>query len=120
MGKRLSRCKLLTRHPGRGIFGLDGPSGSGKTTLLNIIAGIDRATSGEVSIDGTNIAGMSERDLTHWRNQHIGFVFQSFNLIPVLTAFENVELPLLLTNLSKSRRRNRSRRRCAWSDFRTG
>ncbi len=99
----LQRCSLDI-HTGE-FLALMGPSGSGKTTLLNIIAGIDRATSGDVLIDGINIAGMSERDLTHWRNQHIGFVFQSFNLIPVLTALENVELPLLLTNLSKSRRR---------------
>jgi putative ABC transport system ATP-binding protein len=90
----------------RGEFlALMGPSGSGKTTLLNIIAGIDRASEGEVSIGGINIAGMTERQLTGWRNQHIGFVFQSFNLIPVLTAFENVELPLLLTSLTKERRR---------------
>jgi putative ABC transport system ATP-binding protein len=87
------------------FLALMGPSGSGKTTLLNIIAGIDRATSGEVHIDGTSITGMSDRELTRWRNQHIGFVFQSFNLIPVLTAFENVELPLLLTNLTKQRRK---------------
>ncbi len=91
---------------GHGEFlALMGPSGSGKTTLLNIIAGIDRATAGEVTIDGIDIARMSERQLTQWRNQHIGFVFQSFNLIPVLTAFENVELPLLLTNLTKERRK---------------
>jgi putative ABC transport system ATP-binding protein len=85
---------------------LMGPSGSGKTTLLNIIAGIDRPSSGEVLIGGTDISRMSERELTHWRNHHIGFVFQTFNLIPVLTAFENVELPLLLTRLSKSERRD--------------
>jgi putative ABC transport system ATP-binding protein len=90
----------------RGEFlALMGPSGSGKTTLLNIMAGIDHATSGEVTVDGIRISGMSDRELTHWRNQHIGFVFQSFNLIPVLTAFENVELPLLLTGLSKRRRK---------------
>lgn len=88
------------------FLALMGPSGSGKTTLLNIVAGIDRPSSGEVLIDGTDISRMSERELTHWRNQHIGFVFQTFNLIPVLTAFENVELPLLLTRLSKSERRD--------------
>jgi len=88
------------------FLALMGPSGSGKSTLLNIIAGIDQPTSGEVVIDGTDISGMSERQLNHWRNQHIGFVFQQFNLIPVLTAFENVELPLLLTSLSKSERRD--------------
>ena len=86
------------------FLALMGPSGSGKSTLLNIIAGIDRPTTGDVEIDGIRIASMSDRDLAHWRNNHIGFVFQSFNLIPVLTAFENVELPLLLTRLSKSER----------------
>jgi putative ABC transport system ATP-binding protein len=100
----LEKCSLDI-HGGE-FLALMGPSGSGKTTLLNIIAGIDRASSGEVAIDGTDIAGMSERELTHWRNQHIGFIFQSFNLIPVLSAFENVELPLLLTNLSKDRRKD--------------
>jgi putative ABC transport system ATP-binding protein len=88
-----------------GFLCLMGPSGSGKSTLLNLIAGIDRPTSGEVIIDGKNISSMSESQLATWRNHTIGFVFQSFNLIPVLTAFENVELPLLLTKLSKSQRR---------------
>ena len=86
------------------FLALMGPSGSGKTTLLNIIAGIDRPTGGVVAIEDTDISGLTERELTHWRNQHIGFVFQSFNLIPVLTAFENVELPLLLTKLTKAER----------------
>src|SRR5262245_29631706 len=84
---------------------LMGPSGSGKSTLLNLIAGIDRPSSGEVVVDDQNITGMSEGQLAVWRNQSIGFIFQTFNLIPVLTAFENVELPLLLTKLSKSERR---------------
>lgn len=84
---------------------LMGPSGSGKTTLLNIIAGIDRPTNGEVIIDGTNIGVLSETELAKWRSRHIGFIFQFYNLIPVLTAFENVELPLMLTPLSKSERR---------------
>ncbi|MFN5095316.1 MAG: ABC transporter ATP-binding protein [Ignavibacteria bacterium] len=84
---------------------LMGPSGSGKTTLLNIIAGIDRPTNGEVMIDGTNIGVLSETELAKWRSRHIGFIFQFYNLIPVLTAFENVELPLMLTPLSKSERR---------------
>jgi putative ABC transport system ATP-binding protein len=88
------------------FLALMGPSGSGKTTLLNIIAGIDRATSGEVVIAGLETSRMTERELTHWRNQNIGFVFQSFNLIPVLTAFENVELPLLLTSLTRAERKD--------------
>ena len=84
---------------------LMGPSGSGKTTLLNIIAGIDRATSGQVAIDGTDIAELDEDELAEWRNHQIGFIFQTLNLIPVLTAVENVELPLLLTGLSRAERR---------------
>ncbi|OGB91988.1 MAG: ABC transporter ATP-binding protein [candidate division NC10 bacterium RIFCSPLOWO2_12_FULL_66_18] len=84
---------------------LMGPSGSGKTTLLNIIAGIDRATSGQVAIDGTDIAELTEDELAEWRNHQIGFIFQTLNLIPVLTAVENVELPLLLTGLSRAERR---------------
>ena len=88
-----------------GFLCLMGPSGSGKSTLLNLIAGIDRPTSGDVIVDGKNISSMSESQLATWRNHTIGFIFQSFNLIPVLTAFENVELPLLLTKLSKGKRR---------------
>ena len=84
---------------------LMGPSGSGKSTLLHILAGIDTATSGEVLVQGVNVAGLDESQLAEWRNQNVGFVFQSFNLIPVLTAFENVELPLLLTALDRSERR---------------
>lgn len=87
------------------FFCLMGPSGSGKSTLLNLIAGIDRPTSGSVTVLGADVAHMSENDLAAWRNRHMGFVFQQFNLIPVLTAFENVELPLLLTKLSKAQRR---------------
>ncbi len=91
----------------RGEFlALMGPSGSGKSTLLNIIAGIDRPTRGRVIVEGTDISSMTDRQLTQWRNRHIGFVFQQFNLIPVLTAFENVELPLLLTSLTKAERRD--------------
>src|SRR3954454_23501204 len=82
-----------------------GPSGSGKSTLLNLIARIDRPTSGTVTVLGADVAHMSEDELATWRNHHLGFVFQQFNLIPVLTAFENVELPLLLTKLNKSQRR---------------
>jgi putative ABC transport system ATP-binding protein len=83
-----------------------GPSGSGKTTLLNLIAGIDRPNSGKVLIDGKNIAELNEQQLSKWRARHVGFIFQLYNLIPVLSAFENVELPLLLTNLSKKKRRD--------------
>ena len=83
---------------------LMGPSGSGKTTLLNIIAGIDRPTAGELHVLGEDIALLAEDRLAAWRNVHVGFVFQSFNLIPVLTAYENVELPLLLTKLSTKER----------------
>ena len=82
-----------------------GPSGSGKTTLLNLIAGIDRPDKGAVSVAGTDVTKLSESDLARWRARHIGFVFQFYNLIPVLTAYENVELPLLLTPLSKADRR---------------
>lgn len=84
---------------------LMGPSGSGKTTLLNIIAGIDRPTGGELRVLGENIVELTEDQLAGWRNAHVGFVFQTFNLIPVLTAYENVELPLLLTHLSGQERR---------------
>ena len=87
------------------FLGLMGPSGSGKTTLLNLIAGIDRADSGSVTVAGTDVSQLSESQLAKWRSTHIGFVFQFYNLIPVLTAFENVELPLLLTSLSKAQRR---------------
>ena len=83
-----------------------GPSGSGKSTLLHIIAGVDCPTSGDCIVQEHNIATLNQSELADWRNQNVGFVFQTFNLIPVLTAFENVELPLLLTNLgSKERRR---------------
>ena len=90
----------------RGEFiALMGPSGSGKSTLLHLIAGIDRPTSGSLQVQGIDIAGLNESQLAEWRNQNVGFVFQSFNLIPVLTAFENVELPLLLTSLGSRERR---------------
>ena len=84
---------------------LMGPSGSGKTTLLNIIAGIDRPTAGQLRVLGEDVATLSEDALATWRNVHVGFVFQTFNLIPVLTAYENVELPLLLTKLSSAERK---------------
>jgi putative ABC transport system ATP-binding protein len=88
------------------FLGLMGPSGSGKSTLLNLLAGIDRPTSGTIQIGDTEISNLSERSLATWRARHIGFIFQLYNLIPVLTAFENVELPLLLTHLSKKQRRD--------------
>ena len=87
---------------------LMGPSGSGKTTLLNLIAGIDRPTSGQVVVAGTDVAQLSESDLAKWRSQSVGFIFQFYNMIPVLSATENVELPLLLTRLSKKERRERA------------
>jgi putative ABC transport system ATP-binding protein len=87
------------------FIALMGPSGSGKTTLLNLLSGIDRPTSGSIIVAGTDIAALSESALAKWRSSNIGFVFQFYNLIPVLTAFENVELPLLLTNLSKAERK---------------
>jgi len=90
----------------RGDFvALMGPSGSGKSTLLHLIAGIDRPTAGSITVLGENPARLSEKALARWRNAHIGFVFQAFNLIPVLTAVENVELPLKLTRLSRKERR---------------
>jgi len=89
----------------REFLALMGPSGSGKSTLLHIIAGIDRPTSGECHVQGIDVAQLNESQLADWRNQNVGFVFQTFNLIPVLTAFENVELPLLLTKLNRSARR---------------
>ena len=87
---------------------LMGPSGSGKTTLLNLIAGIDQPTSGGVFVGGKNIAILSEGELAKWRSRSVGFIFQFYNLIPVLSAVENVELPLLLTHLSKKERRERA------------
>jgi len=89
----------------RGEFvALMGPSGSGKSTLLHLIAAMDRPSGGEILVLGQDLRALSERSIAHWRNAHIGFVFQSFNLIPVLTAIENVELPLKLTNLKKKER----------------
>jgi putative ABC transport system ATP-binding protein len=82
-----------------------GPSGSGKTTLLNLLGGLDLPSAGSVTVAGDEITRMSARQLTAWRARHVGFVFQVYNLIPVLTAFQNVELPLLLTRLSKVERR---------------
>jgi putative ABC transport system ATP-binding protein len=82
-----------------------GPSGSGKTTLLNLLGGLDTPTDGTVTVDGDVITSLSGRKLTSWRARHVGFIFQMYNLIPVLTAYQNVELPLLLTELSKAQRR---------------
>lgn len=89
----------------RGDFvALMGPSGSGKSTLLHLIAAMDKPTGGEIQVLGANLRQLSDKQIAHWRNEHIGFVFQSFNLIPVLTALENVELPLKLTKLNKKER----------------
>jgi putative ABC transport system ATP-binding protein len=82
-----------------------GPSGSGKTTLLNLLGGLDVPSAGSITVDGDEITHMSSNKLTHWRARHVGFIFQMYNLIPVLTAFQNVELPLILTKLSKAERR---------------
>jgi putative ABC transport system ATP-binding protein len=96
---------ITMKVPAGRFVGIMGPSGSGKTTALNLIAGIDRPTAGQVRVGGTEISGMKEKQLASWRARHIGLVFQFYNLIPVLTAFENIELPLLLTPLKKAERR---------------
>jgi putative ABC transport system ATP-binding protein len=83
---------------------LMGPSGSGKSTLLHLIAAMDKATGGEIQVLGEDLRRLTDRQIAHWRNEHVGFIFQQFNLIPVLTALENVELPLKLTNLKKVER----------------
>lgn len=96
----------ITLEIERGEFlALMGPSGSGKSTLLNLIAGIDSVDAGSITIDGIDIVGLDESELADWRAAHVGFIFQFYNLIPVLSAFENVELPLLLTTLSRKERR---------------
>src|SRR3954463_4466139 len=113
----LIECRQLTREYRRGesivrpleqldldvergtFLALMGPSGSGKTTLLNLIAGIDRPTAGSLSINGSDIARLSRSKLAAWRSQYVGYIFQLYNLVPVLTAYENVELPLLLHDL---------------------
>src|SRR6266403_4838584 len=96
---------VTVQIPAGRFVAIMGPSGSGKTTMLNLVAGIDHATTGRVAVGGEEITGMKERDLAGWRARHSGLVFQFYNLIPVLTAFENVELPLLLTRLSKAERK---------------
>ena len=121
----LIECKQLTKHYIRGseqitplqqldlsidrgrFVALMGPSGSGKTTLLNLLAGIDRPSEGELIIDGNQIHTLSKGKLAQWRSMHIGYIFQLYNLIPVLTAYENVELPLLLHPISRKERHNR-------------
>jgi putative ABC transport system ATP-binding protein len=92
------------------FIALMGPSGSGKSTLLHLLAAMDRPTSGKISVFGQELQGLSDAEIARWRNTHIGFVFQSFNLIPVLTALENVELPLKLTRLNKKQRREQAQR----------
>ena len=96
---------IALRVPKGEYLALMGPSGSGKTTLLNLIAGIDQPTRGRILVDGVDISTISQTELAKWRSQTIGFIFQLYNLIPVLTAFENVELPLLLTKLGRADRR---------------
>jgi len=100
--------RLNLEVPQGEFLALMGPSGSGKTTLLNLIAGIDRATSGTVRVAGTDLTPLSEGELAKWRSRNVGFIFQFYNLIPVLNALENVELPLLLSHLSKKERRERA------------
>jgi len=94
--------------PDARFYALMGPSGSGKTTLLNLVGGLDHADAGEVIVDGTSLSDFADSELPAWRARTVGFVFQGFNLIPVLTAVENVELPLLLAPLSKKERRERA------------
>ena len=108
-GQNVSVLNSISLDVARGDFvALMGPSGSGKTTLLNIIGGLDSPTSGSVIVDGTNIAELSDQGLAAWRSSNIGFVFQQYNLIPVLTALENVEIPLLLFRMKKAERRRRA------------
>jgi putative ABC transport system ATP-binding protein len=98
--------KDVTLQVKKGDFAaLMGPSGSGKSTLLHLIAAMDRPSSGDIRVLGHDLRDMSDREIAHWRNENVGFIFQQFNLIPVLTALENVELPLKLTNLKKAERR---------------
>jgi putative ABC transport system ATP-binding protein len=105
-GEEIQVLQRLNLDVDKGDFvAFMGPSGSGKTTLLNLLGGLDVPSAGSITVDGDEITHMSGSKLTHWRARHVGFVFQMYNLIPVLTAFQNVELPLLLTKLSASERR---------------
>src|SRR5437879_13771158 len=106
---RLDVFPGLSLDVAQGSFtALMGPSGSGKSTLLNLIAGLDRPTSGTIEVAGSQVQSMTAGQLAAWRARHIGFVFQQLNLLPVLTAYQNVELPLLLTRLAKSQREERA------------
>jgi putative ABC transport system ATP-binding protein len=108
-GERIEVLKDVNLDIPQGDFlALMGPSGSGKTTLLNLMGGLDTPTGGSVEVNGVRINELSGSQLSRWRSQHIGFVFQLYNLLPVLTAERNVELPLLLTSLSKTERRKRA------------
>ena len=108
--ERIDVFDRLSMDIEQGTFtALMGPSGSGKSTLLNLIAGLDKPTSGTVRVGGAEVSAMTAAQLAEWRSRNVGFVFQSFNLLPVLTAFQNVELPLLLTRLSKKERDERVR-----------
>jgi putative ABC transport system ATP-binding protein len=105
-GEEIQVLQRLNLDVDKGDFvGFMGPSGSGKTTLLNLLGGLDVPTQGSITVAGDEVTHMSASKLTQWRARHVGFIFQMYNLIPVLTAFQNVELPLLLTKLSKSERR---------------
>ncbi|HET9298802.1 MAG TPA: ATP-binding cassette domain-containing protein, partial [Candidatus Polarisedimenticolaceae bacterium] len=105
-GEEIHVLQGLNLDVDRGEFvAFMGPSGSGKTTLLNLLGGLDVPSSGSITVDGDELTKMSRNRLTDWRARHVGFVFQMYNLIPVLTAFRNVELPLLLTKLGKAERR---------------
>jgi len=106
-GEKIQVLQGLNLDVDKGDFvSFMGPSGSGKTTLLNLLGGLDVPSAGSITVDGDEITHMSGRKLTEWRARHVGFIFQMYNLIPVLTAFQNVELPLLLTKLSKADRRS--------------
>ena len=106
-GEEIHVLQGLNLNVGKGEFvAFMGPSGSGKTTLLNLLGGLDVPTRGSITVDGDEITNMSAGNLTSWRAPHVGFIFQMYNLIPVLNAFQNVELPLLLTKLSKAERRS--------------